>query len=100
MHSGGQKSQTARDGAWFGTQGGGARRAAGQEIWIASFAFCSRAQEAWFARRLRPKNKSVLNSRSGRLGSPPPELPNHDSDSRAEREKCKCHLGNRGGMSQ
>jgi hypothetical protein len=31
----------------------------------------------------------------GRLGSPPPELPNHDSDIRSSPCLCKCHLGNR-----
>src|SRR5437879_1320487 len=31
----------------------------------------------------------------GRLGSPPPELPNHEMDSRELLIRCKRHFGNR-----
>jgi hypothetical protein len=32
---------------------------------------------------------------SGRLGSPPPELPNHDTHTRLGAPECKCHFRNR-----
>ncbi len=31
---------------------------------------------------------------SGRLGSPPPELPNHEMDTTVRPKFCKCHLSN------
>ncbi len=37
----------------------------------------------------RPKLFSL-----GRLGSPPPELPNHELDTKATLSACKCHFGN------
>jgi hypothetical protein len=37
----------------------------------------------------RPKLFSL-----GRLGSPPPELPNHESDTRWGPKQCKHHFGN------
>jgi hypothetical protein len=42
------------------------------------------------------KNKKASRPFSrGRLGSPPPELPNHVMDSKSGRVSCKRHLGNR-----
>ena len=52
-------------------------------------------------RRLSP-HESLLHKKkrpelfsSGRLGSPPPELPNHEMDSRELAIRCKRHFGNR-----
>src|SRR6478672_9999512 len=40
------------------------------------------------------QNKKRPELSSGRLGSPPPELPNHESDHRTQWMGCKCHFGN------
>jgi hypothetical protein len=37
---------------------------------------------------------------SGRLGSPPPELPNHESDTRLGLWGCKRHFGNPNYLNQ
>jgi hypothetical protein len=48
-----------------------------------------RGQGGWKAIKKRPELFS-----SGRLGSPPPELPNHEMDTSELPIECKRHFGN------
>ncbi len=43
---------------------------------------------------MRNKKKRPELLSSGRLGSPPPELPNHEMDGKEQLILCKRHFGN------
>jgi len=47
-----------------------------------------------FSRTDHGKKKAPEPLSSGRLGSPPPELPNHEGDTKAGRSGCKRHFSN------
>jgi hypothetical protein len=68
-------------------------------LWLLAFNECFRFGKCTFQYQRRNHESSKNKKRperfsSGRLGSPPPELPNHELDSRRSPHRCKRHFGN------